>query len=46
MKLAVCVNLQVMSGSSSSRVVLCINKCGLYLPKLKEELAGEADPVG
>jgi len=37
---------QVMAGSSSSRVILCINKCGLYLNKLKEELAGETDPIG
>ena len=35
-----------MAGSSSSRVILCINKCGLYLNKLKEELAGETDPIG
>ena len=37
---------QVMAGSSSSRVVLCINKCGLYLDKLKLELAGQQSPVG
>ena len=36
---------QVMAGSSSSRVILCINKCGLYLSKLKTELAGVEDPV-
>lgn len=37
---------EVMAGSSSSRVVLCINKCGLYLDKLKQELAGQQSPVG
>lgn len=36
---------EVMAGSSSSRVILCINKCGLYLSKLKEELASEAEPI-
>ena len=35
-----------MAGSSSSRVILCINKCGLYLNKLKQELADQEDPNG
>ena len=35
-----------MAGSSSSRVILCINKCGLYLNKLKQELADQDDPIG
>jgi len=36
---------QVMAGSSSSRVILCINKCGHHLSKLKTELAEVEDPV-
>ena len=35
----------VMLGSESSKVILCINKCGLYLAKLKEELKDESNPV-
>ena len=30
---------EVMAGSESSRVLVCINKCGLYLQKLKEKLS-------
>jgi len=36
---------EVMAGSESSRVVVCINKCGMYLQKLKKELEGEKDPI-
>ena len=36
---------EVMAGSESSRVVVCVNKCGLYLQKLKQELQSEKDPI-
>ena len=36
---------EVMAGSESSRIVVCINKCGLYLDKLRTELRDEDDPV-
>ena len=36
---------EVMAGSESSRVVVCINKCGMYLQKLKKELEAEANPI-
>ena len=36
---------QVMAGSESSRIVVCINKCGLHLDKLKEELKDQEDPI-
>ena len=36
---------EVMAGSESSRVIVCINKCGLYLQKLKKELVNEKDPI-
>ena len=35
----------VMRGSDSTNVILCINKCGLYLQQLKEELKAEEAPV-
>ena len=35
----------VMRGSDSTKVILCINKCGLYLKRLKEELKAEEAPV-
>ena len=34
-----------MAGSQSSRVVVCINKCGLYLEKLKTELKDKENPI-
>ena len=34
-----------MAGSQSSRVVVCINKCELYLDKLKTELKDKEDPI-
>jgi len=36
---------EVMAGSESSRVVVCINKCGMYLQKLKKELEAEKNPI-
>ena len=36
---------EVMAGSESSRIIVCINKCGLYLDKLKLELKDEEDPI-
>ena len=36
---------EVMAGSESSRIVVAINKCGLYLDKLKLELRDEEDPI-
>ena len=36
---------EVMAGSESSRVVVCINKCEMYLDKLKKELKDEEDPI-
>merc|ERR1711892_180659 len=36
---------EVMAGSESSRVVVCINKCGMYLQKLKKELEAEKSPI-
>ena len=35
----------VMRGSDSTKVILCINKCGLNLQQLKEELKAEEAPV-
>ena len=35
----------VMKGSDSTRVILCINKCGLYLNKLKEDLISKENPA-
>ena len=35
----------VMKGSDSTKVILCINKCCLYLKQLKEELATKEKPV-
>ena len=35
----------VMAGSESSKIIVCVNKCGLYLRKLKEELKQEDNPV-
>ena len=35
----------VMRGSDSTKVILCINKCGLYLKRLMEELKAEEAPV-
>ena len=35
----------VMLGSESSKIILCVNKCGLYLSKLKEELKDESNPL-
>ena len=36
-----------MAGSQSSKVIVCINKCGLYLDKLKiePELKEKEDPI-
>ena len=36
---------EVMAGSESSRIIVCINKCGLYLDKLKEELKDKEHPI-
>ena len=36
---------EVMAGSESSRIVVCINKCGLYLDKLRTELRDKDDPI-
>ena len=35
----------VMKGSDSAKVILCVNKCCLYLKQLKEELAAKEKPV-
>ena len=35
----------IMKGSDSTKVILCINKCCLYLKQLKEELATKEKPV-
>ena len=35
----------VMKGSDSTRIILCFNKCGLYLNKLKEDLVSQEKPV-
>ena len=35
----------VMKGSDSTRVILCFNKCGLYLNKLKEDLVSQEKPA-
>ena len=35
----------VMKGSDSTRVILCINKCGLYLNKLREDLILQQNPA-
>ena len=35
----------VMRGSESTKVLLCVNKWGMYLERLKEELKGEEKPV-
>ena len=35
----------VMKGSDSTRVILCINKCGLYLNKLREDLVSQEKPA-
>ena len=35
----------VMKGSDSTRVILCINKCGLYLNKLREDLISHQNPA-
>ena len=35
----------VMKGSDSTRVILCINKCGLYLNKLREDLISQQNPA-
>ena len=35
----------VMKGSDSTRVILCINKCGLYLSQLREELILQKNPA-
>ena len=37
---------EVMTGSKSSKVILCINKCGLHLEELRAELADKEDPIG
>ena len=34
----------IMKGSDSTKVILCINKCCLYLKQLKEELATKEKP--
>ena len=36
---------EVMKGSKSTKVVLCINKCGLFLNKLKEEFELHEKPA-
>ena len=36
---------EVMKGSKSTKVILCINKCGLFLNKLKEELKLQEKPA-
>ena len=36
---------EVMAGSESSRIVVCINKCGLYLDELRTELGDKDDPI-
>ena len=36
---------QVMAGSESSRVLVCINKCELYLEKLRQELGKKDSPI-
>ena len=35
----------VMKGSDSTKVILCVNKCCLYLKELKKELATKEKPV-
>ena len=35
----------VMKGSDSTKVILCINKCGLYLRELKEEFLPHENPA-
>ena len=35
----------VMKGSDSTKVILCINKCGLYLNKLREDLISQQNPA-
>ena len=35
----------IMKGSDSTKVILCVNKCCLYLKQLKEELATKEKPV-
>ena len=34
-----------MKGSDSTKVILCVNKCCLYLKELKKELATKEKPV-
>ena len=34
-----------MAGSQSTQVIVCINKCGLYLDELKTELKEKEDPI-
>ena len=35
----------VMQGSESTKVILCFNKCGLYLNKLREEIPSKEKPA-
>ena len=37
---------EVMKGSKNTKIVLCINKCGLYLNKLRGDLGSEEKPEG
>ena len=34
-----------MLGSDSCKVIICVNKCGLYLDNIKEELEQEENPI-
>ena len=36
----------VMKGSKNTKIVLCINKCGLYLNKLRGDLVSQEKPEG
>lgn len=36
----------VMKGSESTKVLLCINKCGPFLEQLREELGEHESPIG